>query len=131
MTHVLQQQFLYCFTWSISQLLLLKNFSFSSDFSTSQLHFFFFFWSLNFLSCTSKLTCFRISVLFWMLWMLVTVNKPCHVPHASQITTSGTIFTEIFLGVSKEWISSLLHASKVSNLKTFGKKLLPARQKQR
>ena len=37
---------------------------------------------------------------FWMLWMLVTVNKlklmACHVPHASQITIQGTIFTHIF-----------------------------------
>ena len=41
-------------------------------------------------------------VLFWMLWMLVPVNKPRHVPHASQITTWGTIFTKIVFGVSKE-----------------------------
>ena len=32
-------------------------------------------------------------VLFWMLWMLVTVHKPCHVPHTPQITTWGTLFT--------------------------------------
>ena len=37
-------------------------------------------------------------VVFWMLWMLVTV----HVPHASQITTWGTIFTERLFGVFKE-----------------------------
>ena len=41
-----------------------------------------------------------LAVFFWMLWMLVTVNKlklmACHVPHASQITIQGTIFTHIF-----------------------------------
>ena len=36
-------------------------------------------------------------MLFWMLKMLVTLNKPCHVPHESLITTLGTIFIEIFL----------------------------------
>ena len=39
---------------------------------------------------------------FWKLRMLVTVNKPCHVPHTSRITISGTTFTQIFFGVSKK-----------------------------
>ena len=29
--------------------------------------------------------------------MLITVHKPFHVPYVSLITTSGTIFTKIFL----------------------------------
>ena len=41
-------------------------------------------------------------LLFWMLRMLVTVDKPCHVPHASGTTTSETMFTKICFGVSKE-----------------------------
>ena len=45
-------------------------------------------------------------VLFWMLWMLVNVHKPCHVPHASRKTTTWrTIFTERLFGVSKEWVN--------------------------
>ena len=39
MTHILQQQFLYCFTWCTNQFLLLSIFSFSSDFFTYQLDF--------------------------------------------------------------------------------------------
>ena len=30
------------------------------------------------------------------------MNKPCHVPRASRITTSGKFFMEIPIGVSKE-----------------------------
>ena len=39
-TNVLQKQFLYCFTWSTDQLLLLDIFSFSSYFFTCQCDFF-------------------------------------------------------------------------------------------
>ena len=50
-------------------------------------------------------------VIFCMLWMLLTVHKPYHVPHATRITTLGTIFTEIIFSVSKErvrsWLKSL------------------------
>ena len=49
-------------------------------------------------------------VLFWMLWMLVTVHKPCHVPHASRMKTSRTIFTERLFSVSKQWVRSWSHA---------------------
>ena len=56
---------------------------------------------------------------FWMLWMLVTMHKPCHVPHASQITTSRLNFTEICFGVSKEWVRSWLHVFLISWLKSF------------
>ena len=63
-------------------------------------------------------------VLLWMLWMLVTVHKPCHVPHASRITTSGTIFTERRFSVSKEWVRPWSHAFLITYDKTFTKKLL-------
>ena len=55
------------------------------------------------------------------------MQKPCHVPHASRITTSGTIFTKIFFGVSKEWVRSWPHAFLITNLKTLTKKLLAVR----
>ena len=48
--------------------------------------------------------------------MLVTVNKPCHVPHASRITTWETGFTKILFGVSEEWVRFWLHASLVTDL---------------
>ena len=47
-------------------------------------------------------------VLFWMLWMLDTVHKTCHKPHAARITTSGTIFSGIFFDVSKDWVTRFL-----------------------
>ena len=61
--------------------------------------------------------------------MVVTVNKLCYIQHTSRITTWGTIFTEIFFGVSKKWDRSWSHASVVTNLKTFTKKLLPVHPK--
>ena len=131
MTDVLQQKFSYCFTWSTNQLLLLNIFSFSSDFFTYQLNFF-LFWLLNLLSSTTHynwLICFWVSwshfsVLFWMLRMLVTMNKWCHVPHASRITTLGKIFTKIPFGLPKEWVRSWSHAFLITNAKTLAKKLL-------
>ena len=56
--------------------------------------------------------------------MLVTVHKPYHVPHASQIATLGTIFTEIYFGVSKEGVRSWSHVFLVTKLQTLPKKLL-------
>ena len=61
-------------------------------------------------------------VLFWMLWMLVTVHKPCHVPHASRITNWRTIFTERLLSGSKEWVRSWSHAFLIADHKTSTKK---------
>ena len=52
------------------------------------------------------------------------MHKPCHVPHASQITTLGTIFTEIFFGASKELGKSWSHTFLITNLEKFGKRLL-------
>ena len=70
-----------------------------------------------------------ISCTFWMLRMLVTKNKPCHMPHASLITTWETIFTKILFGVSQEWVRSWSYASLVTDLRTFAKKLSAIRPK--
>ena len=67
-------------------------------------------------------------VLFWMLWMLVTAPKPCHVPHLSRITTSRTIFLERPFRVSKEWVKSWSHTSSLITYdKIFIIKLLAVR----
>ena len=39
------------------------------------------------------------------------------------MATSGTIFTEIFFGMSKEWVRSWLHAFLIAYLKTLAKRL--------
>ena len=79
------------------------------------------------------LTCFRVSgcffVLFWILWMLVTVHKPCHVPHASRITTWAIIFMERLFCVSKEWVRLWSYVFLITCYKMFAKKLLAVRQK--
>ena len=125
MTNVLQQQFLYCFTWSSSQLLNLDIFSFlflyyllTQFISVLTLKSFAIYW----------LTCFRVSgelflVLFWMLWMLVTVHKLYHVSHASRITTCGTIITKRHFNVSKEWVRSWSHVFLITYHKILIKKL--------
>ena len=64
-----------------------------------------------------------------MLWILVTMFKACHVPNASRITTSGTIFTEKFFSVSKEWVRSWSNASLIIYDKTLAKKLKAVRPK--
>ena len=51
-THVLEQQFLYCFTWSNNQFLILNIVSLFSDFFTDQANFS-LFWPLNLLQSTS------------------------------------------------------------------------------
>ena len=134
MAYVFQQQILYCFIWSTNQFILLNIFfSFSSDFSAYQFDCS-LFWSLNLLSCASYLAnlfpnFWLFLESFWLLWLLVTVNKPCHVPHALRVTTWGTIFTETPFGVSKEWVISWSHVSVVTNLDTFPKKFLAVRPK--
>ena len=83
----------------------------------------------------TSLSCFRVSecflcfffCFFLMLWMLVTVHKPCHVPHALRITTWRTIFMERIFSVSKEWVRSWSDASLIAYHKTFSKKLLAVR----
>ena len=104
---------------------------------TSSLFFFFrlFYLSTRFISVLTLkssaihwLTCFRVSsglflVLFGMVWMLVTVHKLCHVPHASRITACGTIFIERHFSVSKEWVRSWSHSFLITYYKTLIKKL--------
>ena len=63
-------------------------------------------------------------VLFWMLWMLVTVHKRCHVPRASRKITWGTIFTKIFFSASKEWVKYWSSSFLITYLKRLAKKLL-------
>ena len=128
MTNVLEQQFLYCFTWSSNQLLNLKIFSFLFLHTLLLINSIYLFWPLNKFSAIHWLTCFRVSSrlflgLFWMLWMLVTMHKLYHVPHTPQITTCGTIFTERHFSVSKEWVRSWSHASLITYHETFTKKL--------
>ena len=120
MKYVLQQQFLYCFTWSSNQFHILNIFT--------------FLFLKTFLLINSISLCFdpytfchllavRIYILFPSFWRSVLAvfcafldvvhggyraYKPCHVPHASRITTSGTIFTEICFGVqgiSPIWVA--------------------------
>ena len=106
--YVLQQQFLYCFIWSSNQFLILNLlsylyfliFPFSSDFFTNQLDFSLFL-PLYLLPSTS---CpYNLFPSFW--WMVLEIfrafldavharyhaYKLRYVPHASRITTSGTI----------------------------------------
>ena len=66
-------------------------------------------------------------VLFWILWILVTVHNPCHVPHALRTTTWSTILTERHFSVSKEWVRSWSHAFLITSHKTLTKKLLTVR----
>ena len=126
MTNILQQQFYISSHGTAINFLVWTSFFF---------FFRLFYWSTWFISVLTFtsfaihwLTCFRVSsglflVLFWMLWMLVTVHKLCHVPHASRITTCGTIFTERHFSVSKEWVRSWSHAFLITSHKTLIKKL--------
>lgn len=107
MTHFLQQQ---------SVMLLHKKHQ-----SISSSEHLFFFWRLYQLDI-SVLTLDFFShlvanlfpsfcpfvVLFWMLQMLVTMSKWCHVPHALPVTTWRTVFLETFF-VSARNESNLGH----------------------
>ena len=96
-------------------------FSFSSDFLTRFLSVLTFESSVNF-----QLTWFRVSgcfLCFFGCCECCTVNEPYHVPHTSRIITWRTTFTEIFFGVSKEWVRSSSHVSLITNLKTLPEKL--------
>ena len=131
MTNVFQQQLLYFFIWSSNQLLNLNIFSFFRLFDLltrflSVLTLEAIHWLANFFP-----SFWQFLVLFWMLWMLVTVFKVtvCHVPHASRITTWGTLFTERFFSASKEWVRSWSHASLIIYHKMFGKMFKAVRPK--
>ena len=97
------------FTWSLNQFLFFSTFSFL--FPQHVL-------LINSISC-----CFDNSVFtqllanlissFWfflsffqMSRMMVTLNKPRHLPHASRITNWGAIFTKTIFSVSNGWVRS-------------------------
>ena len=54
--------------------------------------------------------------------MLVNMNKPCLVPHASRITISGTIFTETFLvcPMNESDLGYTFPGQKIKHVKTLG-----------
>ena len=113
---VLQHHFLYYFTCSINQFVILNLFSFLFHQTFLLINSICLFWPLYLLPSTSYpydlFPRFWRSVLEVSCIFLDTVHagyrvyKPCHVPHASRIATSGTIFTEICFGVSKEYVKS-------------------------
>ena len=110
MANVLQQQFLYCFTWSSNQLLNLNILSFlflQLFLLINSISTFSLFWRLNLTfyhpPANSFPTFWLFLALSWMLRMLVTVHKACHVPHASWVRTRGAIFSERLFSVFKEW----------------------------
>ena len=72
-----------------------------------------------------------ILVLLWVLWMLATVHKPCHVPHASRITTCRTIFWEMFFGVSKELFRSWSYVFLITNIEISAKETIAICPKKR
>ena len=84
---------------SISLFILTTFISFSFRSFTYQLNFS-VFWALNLLSTSILFPSLLLLVLFWMLWMLLFVNKPkcmqCHGPHVLQIISTGIFVTEFF-----------------------------------
>ena len=132
MKNVLQQQLSYLFTRSSNQVLNLNIFSFLSPQT---------FLLINTISlcfdpwiiCHPLASLFLISwlfpVLFWLLWMLVTLYRTCHVPHASRITASVTLFTERLFSVSKETVRSWSHAFLIIYHRTFAENLMAVRPK--
>ena len=87
------------FTWCMNQFLHLNGLlPFSSHFFVYQLNFSVFS-AINLLSPSILLPSLPFLVLFWMLWLLVTVNKLKHMgyhrPYSSQITTYSIFVTEI------------------------------------
>ena len=132
MTNALQQQLSYYFTWSSNQLPNLNIFSFLlrqtflliNSISLCSVPWIFFYPLAN-----SFPSFWLFLVLFWMLWMLVTVHKTCHVAHASRITTWGTLFMERLFSLSNESVRSWSHAVLIIYHKTFAKKLKAVRSK--
>ena len=117
---------LYCFIWS-SNLLRIFSFLFlPTCLLIKSISLFFDTWIFCHLLANLFPSFWLFLVLFWMLWMLVTIHKSCHVPHTSWIVTLGVIFTKILFGVFKEWLRSWSHAFWITNLETLAKKILPA-----
>ena len=95
LSHVLQEQFLYCLTWSRNQFLSL-NISFlflQTLLVINSISLYFDYWIFGYLLPNLFLRFWLFLVLCWLLWMLFTLRKLCPVPHASQII-SGTVFME-------------------------------------
>ena len=120
-SHVAAIKFLF---WTSS----LFFFFFFLDFFTYQLDFF-LPQPLNLLPFSDQLSVrfWKFHVLFWMLWILGTVQKSCHVPHAPQITTWETIFKEISFDVPQEWVRSRSHVFVITKVITLPRKLLEVR----
>ena len=114
--------FIYCFTWSSNQLLNLNiSYLFPQTFLLiNSISLCFDPW----IFCHPLANLFPSFCLFvvilWMLWMLVTVYKPCHVPRALEITTWEALFIERLFSVSKEWVRSWSHVFLII-YKTFAK----------
>ena len=126
MKNVLQQQLLYCFTWSSNQLLNLNVFSllfFQTFLVINSIPLYFDPWIFCHPLANLFPSFWLFCVLFWMLWMLVTVHKQCHVQHASQITTWATIFMERLFSVSRKWVRYWSHVFLITyykpSLKSF------------
>ena len=81
--------------------------------------------SIHWLTGLTKLflSLWQFLVLFWMLWMLVTMHRPCHVPHVSRITAWRTIFKKYFL-VCPRNESDLSHVFMIAYHKMLTKELL-------
>ena len=105
---------------------LIWTFSLSSDFFTNQLDFSVLSMESSAIYCpiTNLFPSFWLFlVLFWRLWMLGTVFKPCHVPHVSRITTLEILFAERCFSVSKELVRSWSHVSLIVHRKQLLKSL--------
>ena len=105
---------------------LIWTFSLSSDFFTNQLDFSVLSMESSAIYCpiTNLFPSFWLFlVLFWRLWMLGTVFKPCHVPHASRITTLEILFMERRFSVSKELVRSWSHVSLIVHRKQLLQRL--------
>ena len=123
---LLQQQLLYFFTWSSDQLLNLNIFSFlflQTFLLINSISLYFDPWIFSHPLANLFPSFWLFLVLFWILWMLVTVFKLCHVSHTLRITTSGTLFTGKLVSVSKQWVRSWSHASLIIIIKRLLKSL--------
>ena len=78
---------------------------FSSDFFIYQLDFS-VVWTMNILSSCIFFPSLLFHFLFWMLWMLFSVDKlknmACHGPHTSQMTFNRIIVMKFLFSVSNE-----------------------------
>ena len=84
---------------------------------------------VNLIFLAFELRIFHFLLLFWMLCMRVTVNKPkhmtCHEPYSPQITTHGIFVTEFFLVCPMKKIMYWSHVSCVIIKRNINKNLWP------